>query len=257
MPAPTRRPTGAPCWVDLSTSDAERASAFYSELFGWTVTVGGEEYGGYRTFRLDGRDAAGCMGKQPGDDDPDAWSVYLLSNDLAGTVAAARSHGGEVRVEPMEIPGTGWMAVLTDPGGADVAVWQPGEFAGFEAVDEPGAASWFELHSRSYATDVAFYHDVFGWDTHVMSDTPTFRYTTLGAAPNAAAGILDVAGARGETPPEWMVYFRTGDCTATCARATELGGSVVDPPQDSSYGRVATVADPTGAVFKVIGPPAA
>jgi len=47
-------PIGAPTWVDLYTSDAAKAKAFYSELFGWTVEEGGPEFGGYATFHLDG-----------------------------------------------------------------------------------------------------------------------------------------------------------------------------------------------------------
>ena len=30
-------PNGAPCWVDLMSSDAEKSTAFYGELFGWTA----------------------------------------------------------------------------------------------------------------------------------------------------------------------------------------------------------------------------
>ena len=36
----TRRdasPVGAPCWVDLMTTDTERAREFYSGLLGWTA----------------------------------------------------------------------------------------------------------------------------------------------------------------------------------------------------------------------------
>ncbi len=257
MPAPTDRPTGAPCWIDLMTSDAAGAQEFYSSLFGWTATKSDEEkYGGYITFSLDGRDVAGCMAKDADNPVPDTWSVYLKTADARATAAAAAEHGGSVFVEPMEVPEMGVMAFVGDPGGAGVGLWQAAPFEGFEVVDEPNAPAWFELHSRSYAADVAFYRDVLGWDTHVMSDTPEFRYTTLGADPQAAAGIMDASGVRGETPPAWSVYFRVEDCTAACARAAELGGSVVDAPVDSPYGRLATVADPTGAVLTLIGPAA-
>ena len=37
-PMPTREsaPVGAPCWIELFTSDIDKARAFYGELFGWT-----------------------------------------------------------------------------------------------------------------------------------------------------------------------------------------------------------------------------
>ena len=43
-------PAGAPCWIDLMTSDPERSTAFYQALFGWTSESAGEEFGGYINF---------------------------------------------------------------------------------------------------------------------------------------------------------------------------------------------------------------
>jgi predicted enzyme related to lactoylglutathione lyase len=54
----------------------------------------------------------------------------------------------------------------------------------------------------------------------------------------------------------WHVYFAVEDCDAACAKVTELGGSVVTPPEDTPYGRLATVKDPMGATFKLMTPPA-
>lgn len=204
-------------------------------------------------FSHRGRDAAGCMGYEGGDPRPASWSVYLDSPDTEATVAAAQRHGGQVYVEPMEIPRTGRMAFVGDASGAGVGVWQALEFPGFEVRDEPGAVTWFETFSRAYDADVAFYRDVFGWDTHVMSDADDFRYTTLGEGDAAAAGILDASELPEEAPTGWLVYFRVEDCDAACARVGELGGRVLQAPQDSPFGRVATVADPQGAAFRLIG----
>ena len=65
---------------------------------------------------------------------------------------------------------------------------------GYELAAEPGAPVWHELHTKDYDKAVKFYQDVFGWDTAVLSDTPEFRYTTLGAGDAAKAGILDASG---------------------------------------------------------------
>ena len=61
MPLRDDAPIGAPCWVDLFTSDPERTQAFYSELFGWTCEDGRAEYGGYFNFSKDGVQVAGGM----------------------------------------------------------------------------------------------------------------------------------------------------------------------------------------------------
>ncbi len=125
---------------------------------------------------------------------PDMWSTYLRSEDAAATVKAATEHGGQVYMGPMDVPEQGRMAMIADATGASIGVWQPAEMKGYELAAEPGAAAWHELHTKDYATAVKFYQDVFGWDTEVMSDTPEFRYTTLGAGDAAKAGIMDAFG---------------------------------------------------------------
>jgi len=47
------------------------------------------------------------------------------------------------------------------------------------------------------------------------------------------------------------------DADAAVARVESLGGSVVRAPEDTPYGRLATVADPAGAQFKLVAPKAA
>ena len=112
--------------------------------------------------------------------------------------------------------------------------------------------SWCELHTREYDASVAFYRDEFKWDAHTVADAPEFRYTTYGKDENALAGIMDASNWLPEgAPAMWRVYFGTDDTDKTLARATEQGGSVVQAAEDTPYGRLATAADPTGAVFKL------
>ena len=58
-------------------------------------------------------------------------------------------------------------------------------------------------------------------------------------------------------PAHWTTYFGVSDTDATAAKATELGGRVVQQPWDTPYGRMATLADDQGAVFSVMSVPAA
>ena len=245
--------TGAPCWLDLLTTDKAGAEKFYGALFGWTAEQGDQEkYGGYVTFSKDGQPVAGCMDNDGSSGMPDLWNVYLASADAAATVKSATEHGGRVYMEPMAVPEQGTMAMVGDPGGSAVGVWQPGPFTGIGTIQEPGTPGWFELFTRSYEQVVGFYRDVFGWETQTASDTPEFRYTTLGSGDVQAAGIMDASGVPDEERAVWSVYFAVDSADDTAARATELGGKVVRPPEDTPYGRLATLADPTGAAFKVI-----
>ncbi len=258
MPKRETAPIGAPCWVDLMTSDTERSREFYCQLFGWEAEEPAEEFGGYFNFTKDGIRLAGCMAGQPDAHAPAVWSVYLNSDDAATTVEMAVSRGAGVQVQEMAVGDLGSMAVVSDPGGAVIGVWQPGLHRGFGVFGESGTPSWFELHTRDYQAVVDFYRDVFHWDTHVVSDTPEFRYTTLKHGEQWLAGIMDASGFLPDgVPAHWSVYFGVKDTDAALARTVELGGSVLMPAEDTPYGRLAAAADPTGAQFKLVGANAA
>jgi predicted enzyme related to lactoylglutathione lyase len=183
-----------------------------------------------------------------------AWSVYLESNNAADTVEMAKANGGGVIAEAMQVGPLGHMAVVTDPAGAAVGVWQPLEHTGFAARGENGAPGWFELLSSDYEAVIPFYENVFGWDTHTMADTPEFRYTTLGKDDDALAGIMDASGFLGERPSHWHFYISVADTEAAVTAAKALGGTEVSAPEDTPYGRLATIADPSGLEFLVMGP---
>jgi predicted enzyme related to lactoylglutathione lyase len=245
-------PIGAPCWTDLFTSDPDRTHAFYVEIFGWTVEPPNEEFGGYVNFAKDGVRVAGSMRSDPSAGTPDVWSVYLAVRDAAATVEAATKQDSQVIVPAMPVGTLGTMAVVTDPGGAAIGMWQPGDHKGFGILDEPGAPSWFELHTRDYDASVEFYKDVFAWDAHTAADEPGFRYTTYGDGDAALAGIMDASAFLPDgVPSYWAVYFHVENADKTLEQITDLGGSVVQAAADTPYGRLATASDPTGATFKL------
>ena len=253
MPTRETIPVGAPCWVDLMTSDTARSRDFYCALFGWTAEEPAPEFGGYFNFQRDGVRVAGCMSSQNGSGAPDRWSVYLTTDDARRTVDAAAASGSQVHVPPMDVADLGTMAVVADPGGAGIGLWQPGVHRGFGVTAEAGAPSWFELITRDYDSSVSFYRDVFRWTTEVAGDTPEFRYTTLKHCDEMLAGIMDGSAFLPDgAPATWTVYFGVDDTDAAVARVVELGGSIVRPAEDTPYGRMAEAADPTGAHFKLI-----
>jgi hypothetical protein len=57
-------------------------------------------------------------------------------------------------------------------------------------------------------------------------------------------------------PDHWSIYWDVDEVDATVAQARHLGGSLIDGPTDTPYGRMATVTDPAGAQFKLRTPPA-
>jgi predicted enzyme related to lactoylglutathione lyase len=259
IPVPKRdeAPIGAPCWIEVFTSDPDKSRALYGELLGWTSDETGEEYGGYINFRKDGVYVAGCMRNDGQAGMPDVWTIYLATDDAEKTAEAAAANGGQVILPAMQVMQLGNMALVADPGGAAIGVWQPGLHKGFGILAEPGAPSWFELLTRKYDESVEFYRQVFKWDTHAASDTPGFRYTTLGEGDGQLAGIMDASAFLPEgVPAQWSIYFGVEDADAALAKIVELGGTITQPAEDTPYGRLAQAADPTGALFKLVQAPA-
>jgi len=235
------------------TSDIDGARAFYSRVFDWTAEDPHPEFGGYFSFLKDGAAVAGCMTNMAGEGVPDMWEVYLAAEDAEATVARAAEHGGQSIVAPMQVGDLGKMAMVLDPGGAPIGIWQPMAFQGLTLLDEPGAPRWFELNTKSYEGAAEFYRQVFGWTTEVMSDTPEFRYTVAVDNGQNLAGIMDASGfLPPEVPSHWGVYFGVPDADAAVASIVDLGGSVIMPANDTPYGRLAAVTDPTGAAFRVM-----
>jgi uncharacterized protein len=247
-------PAGAPCWTDLWTSDVEGSRRFYSELFGWQAEEPSPEFGGYFIFTRQGVPVAGGMGDMGDMPADNSWKVYLATDDMAKTVEKAEAAGAQIIFPTMAVADLGIQSVLVDTTGAGLGAWQAGTFPGFTVLDEHGAPGWFELLTREYAGAVAFYREVFGWDTSPVGESDEFRYTVMRdpRGDGELAGIMDASGFLPEgTASHWSVYWDVDDVDAAVARVKALGGSVVADAQDTPYGRLAGVTDPAGAEFKL------
>lgn len=247
---------GTPCWVDLTTPDLEAATAFYRDLFRWDTE---EVEGGYRFFLLRGARVAGIVEQSEqmkAAGAPSAWITYV-AGEVETEVGAARANGGDVMTEPSAAGDFGRVAVLTDTEGAVFGVWQAGSFPGAALVDEAGAVSWNELNTRSLHDAIGFYSAVFGWEAeNVDTGESGPPYVTWMVGGDAVAGALEMQPEWGEMPPAWVTYFGVEDADAAVAVIESRGGQGLTPPQDSEFGRWATVADPFGASFVVIQLPA-
>jgi predicted enzyme related to lactoylglutathione lyase len=243
-------PAGTPNWVDLTTSDREAAWDFYRDVMGWTITDSGPDYGHYGMADVDGRPAAGLMETQPGDPAPPRWTTYFAADSVDASAAAVTAHGGKVIVGPMDVPGQGRMAVAIDPTGATFGLWQAGGHIGYQHVNEPGGVVWNQLASPDLAAAKDFYAAVFGYTYTDMGEMATIN----GDGPGGTVGGLgSLEAGNPEAQPQWSVIFSVADADATTTRAEQLGATVLFGPVDSEWGRMATLRDPQGAEFGIIG----
>jgi predicted enzyme related to lactoylglutathione lyase len=254
MPSRETAPIGSPCWADLWTSDVEGSRRFYSELFGWEALEAAPEFGGYFMFARAGVPVAGGMGDMGDAPADNTWKIYLATDDMGRTLQSAEAAGAQVVVPAVPVAELGVQAILIDPTGVPIGVWEPHEFAGFSVIAEPGAPSWFELMSANYTVALDFYRSTFQLDSNVMGDSDEFRYSAFvpRSGGDEVAGIMDASAFLPEgSPGQWSVYWDVEDAAAAVAKVRSLGGSVVDDVQQTPYGQMATVADPSGATFKL------
>lgn len=237
---------GTPSWVDLGSPDPQAAGDFYGGLFGWKAEMDPRpEAGGYGMFTLRGKNVAG-IGPQQNPDMPPFWSVYMTVSDADEALAKATGAGGTVVMGPMDVFDAGRMGVIQDAVGSFVSIWQPKEHIGAELVNEDGTFTWCELSTNDLAKARDFYTSVFGWGLEESGSSDTAAIFTVDG--NVVCGA-HTAG-EGEFPA-WSVWFAVEDCDASAAKATELGGAILMPPNDMDFGRGAVVADRHGAAFGV------
>jgi predicted enzyme related to lactoylglutathione lyase len=239
-------------WVDVSSSDLDKSRAFYNGLFGWDAQVTPDpQAGGYTIFTLDGK-MVGGGGPTFGPDQQPAWATYVCSADADATVQAVKDAGGQVLMGPMDVMGQGRMAVLIDPTGAHISIWQPQAHRGAELVNEKGSFCWNELYTRDLPAARDFYQKVFGWDAE-ETEISAGPYTLFKVDGRGIAGGLDMTSMLPDSiPPHWLVYFTVENTAATVDKAKELGGTVAHGPADTPMGPFAVLQDPVGAAFAVI-----
>ena len=256
MPRP-----GQPVWLELNSTDLTKARAFYGALFGWTFLDNGPDYGGYNIVLLGDQVVAGAMqiNEDMADNGAmDSLVVYLSSDDIESDFQAAVERGALPVVAPMEVPAQGTMAFIVDPAGAAIGLWQ-GVNVAVQATNRPGGVCWWELMTHRYEESVDFYSSVFDIPAAPMGPQDAdFRYSTLTGDEGPVAGICDASSfVNGTTvPPYWRVYLGVADIDSSLAKLAELGGRLLDGPQDSPFGRLATVADDQGAQFQMLEVPA-
>jgi predicted enzyme related to lactoylglutathione lyase len=249
---------GTFCWADLSTPDPAAAKSFYGTLFGWAFTDGEPGGGGaYTVCTLDGGAVSGLYAltaEQRDEGWPPSWSTYIAVDSVDRTTADIRAAGGQVLIEPLDIPQTGRMAVAIDPQGAAFCLWQRDSAQpGYSRLGlRPGVVCWNELATRDTQAAGAFYRQLFGWETRtsLAGDLPYVEFLRDGGP---LAGMLPLSAIGDCAPPHWLIYFAVADCDLACETAAERGGTVLRGPFDvPDVGRIAVLKDSHGAVFATI-----
>jgi uncharacterized protein len=110
-------------WNELVTKNVPAAKKFYGGLFGWKTKPFGKG-GGYTLFMRD-KDMAGGLMKNPKPGRPSQWVPYVIVKDVDASAKKAAKIGGQVVLQPTDIPTVGRIAVVCDPQGAVIGLFKP------------------------------------------------------------------------------------------------------------------------------------
>lgn len=109
---------GVPSWIELATYETEKAGAFWSSLFGWTVKKMEMPDMDYSVFYAADRMVGGMMAITPEMGGfPSHWAVYMTADDVDATAAKATALGATIFLPAVDIPTVGRMAGIASPQG--------------------------------------------------------------------------------------------------------------------------------------------
>ena len=253
MPNIDKHEPGSFCWIELGTTDQNAAKSFYGALFGWAVQdspMGPDAV--YTMFQLEGRNAAAAYtvsAEERAQGVPPHWMIYVTTASADESANRAAQAGGKVLAPAFDVFEFGRMAVIQDPTGAVIAVWQPKTHTGVGIAGVDGTMCWADLSTPDVARAKQFYSDVFGW--HIEpGEKDTSGYLHIKNGEQFIGGIPPARHRDASVPPHWLTYFLVSDCDASAAKAKELGATIlVTPMTMEGVGRWALIADPQGAVF--------
>jgi predicted enzyme related to lactoylglutathione lyase len=223
----TGHPAGGICWVDLGVDDVDGAAAFYAAVLGWQVAP--PDRSGYRIASVDGH-AVAALGPAdaPG---PPYWTAYAGTGDIVATQGAAAAAGGAVVVPAARAGDAGLAAVLRDPAGAPLSLWQPDAHPGTWLAQRHGCLAGVDLRSDRPDAHLDFLRAVLGWERHGNE---------LRCGDRTVSRVVPPHDPR-RPPSPWLVRFHVDDRPSALRLAVSRGGVPVGA-QDG------LLLDPSGAL---------
>ena len=161
----TSHAPGTFSWAELVTSDAGVGEGVLHERVRLGVPRQPDPRRVYSTALRDGKDVAALYES----DQPPHWNCYVTVESAEATAARAAELGATVAAEAFDVMEVGRMAVIVDPVGAALCLWEPKSHIGASLVNAPGAMTWNDLITPDPAHSARFYGDLFGWTTEEVA----------------------------------------------------------------------------------------
>ena len=125
-------------------------------------------------------------------------------------------------------------------------------------VKPSGGFIWYHLLTPDPTAAKQFYDAVVGWDIAEQTVAPSVEYRIIGRTDGGKAGgvmTLTKEMRAGGARPVWLGYLHAADVDRAVPAMEADGAKVMMPPWDQpDVGRLAIVADPSGAPFYLMDP---
>ena len=236
---------------ELMTTTAPAAKEFYQRLFAWQMDD--EELADgviYTHLRHAYRRFGGLypmsveLAARPASAH---WLPYVSVANVDSALAAAKEKGAKVTAESFSFADLGHMALIQDPTGAPIGLWQDNQSSA--TVTAPLA--WHELSTHNAELATQFYRQMFEWQAEGAGQGPiNINMFTLGARPVAA--MITLSTRFQAVPAHWLPYFKVEDMEQAVTAIKAGGGRLLAAPVSHIWGAQAVAQDPQGAVFGVM-----
>jgi len=248
MPVIDKYEPGMFCWIELATNDAAAAKSFYKSVFDWTINDNPMPDGSvYTMLQVDGQSLGALYESK---DARPVWNSYVSVTNVDESAQRAQENGANVVAPPFDVMDVGRMAVIADPAGASLCLWQAGKTIGATVRGDNNTLCWNELMTPDIERAREFYKTLFGWNLKV---TP--EYTEIDLGSTGIGGMMQITPEMQGMPTAWTPYICVADADATVAKIKSGGGQVfMGPHEIPNVGRFAVCADPQGAMFNIIHP---
>jgi predicted enzyme related to lactoylglutathione lyase len=237
--------------ADLLTNDLKAVMPFYSGLFGWTF----QEHADYAVVFAGDNDMGTIFQRELS---PDAtrkprWIAYMSVPDVGIAQQVVIQHGGRTLLAPRTVPELGTVGIFTDAEGAVFGAIHRDGGDPEDYLAEPGEWIWIQLLSRDAVRAGEFYAQLAPYELVDNAQSERSGSYLLLSQEYARAGLVTIPADRTEIQPTWLPFVRVESIAAATARAQQLGGKVlVVPRPDLADGKVAVLADPTGAAIGIL-----
>ena len=238
-------------WADLVTDDAQAARAFYSRMFGWTF----RQVGNYAIAHNNERPLCGIVqqARPQGRPAQPRWLTYMSVSSVSRAQSAVTKAGGRVLGAPVKYPDRGEQAVFADAEGAVFGVVKSSAGDPQDFLPDPGDWIWIQLLSRDAKKASEFYRAVGKYEVLENTETGRLNDYVLASDGFARATIRAIPAANTRVQSAWLPFVRVASITESVAQAKQLGGKVlIEPKPELFNGKVAVIADPTGAATGIL-----